>query len=326
MKESLSIIVPCFNEEHVIPEFYRRLHAVLETMTCSSQIIFINDGSRDTSYTLLQDIARKDLSVKLISFSRNFGHQKAVTAGINYCTTDFALIIDADLQDPPELIPQILETLKREEAQVVYCIRTDRQGETPFKKWSAKMFYRCLNFFSEIDLPVDTGDFRLIDRSVIREFNRLQEKGKYIRGLVPWIGFKQVPFYYEREPRFAGETKYPLSKMVKLASTSMSYFSKKPLTLATSLGFFSVGLALVYGLWSLLGKLFGFTHADSGWTSLVLLIVFFGGIQLITIGIMGTYIGNLFDEVKNRPEYIVEETVNFSDSEQEDMEKTPTGH
>ena len=173
------------------------------------------------------------------------------------------------------------------------------------------MFYRFLNYFSEVKIPVDTGDFRLIDKSVMRVFNQMHERGKYVRGLISWSGFKQVPFYYEREARFAGETKYPLSKMLRLATTSMLYFSKKPLMLATTLGFISVLLAIIYGFYAVLGQIFGFTHADSGWTSIVALIVFFGGIQLLTIGIMGAYIGSLFDEIKNRPEYIVEETVNF---------------
>lgn len=311
MKKSLAIIVPCYNEEAVIEISYKRLKNVLETLENPSEIIFINDGSVDKTAEMLRKIAEKDKYVKIISFSRNFGHQKAVTAGINYCTSDLAIIIDADLQDPPELIPEILQTQEKEQAQVVYCVRKSREGESAFKIWTAKMFYRFLNYFSEVKIPVDTGDFRLIDKSVMRVFNQMHERGKYVRGLISWSGFKQVPFYYEREARFAGETKYPLSKMLRLATTSMLYFSKKPLMLATTLGFISVLLAIIYGFYAVLGQIFGFTHADSGWTSIVALIVFFGGIQLLTIGIMGAYIGSLFDEIKNRPEYIVEETVNF---------------
>lgn len=313
MTKSLTVIVPCFNEEEVILESYRRLKTVLSAMPNPSEIIFINDGSADKTGILLSEIAEKDEHVKIISFSRNFGHQKAVTAGINHCTSDMAVIIDADLQDPPELIPDMIRSLEENEAQVVYCVRKTRKGESRFKIWSAKVFYRFLNFFSEVRLPVDTGDFRLIDKSIIREFNRMHEKGKYVRGLIAWSGFKQVPFYYEREARFAGETKYPFSKMVKLATTSMLYFSKKPLMIATTLGFISVLIAILYGIWAIFGRIFGFTHADSGWTSLVVLIVFFGGIQLLTIGIMGAYIGNLFDEMKNRPEYIIEKKINFED-------------
>ena len=314
MKKSLTIIIPCFNEEDVIEESYRRLKTVLENLSNFSEIIFINDGSTDKTEQILARIAKKDKRVKVLSFSRNFGHQKAVTAGINHCTTDLAVIIDVDLQDPPELIPDMVKTLEESNAQAVYCVRKIRKGESRFKIWSAKMFYRFLNFFSEIQLPVDTGDFRLIDKNIIHEFNRMHEKGKYVRGLITWSGFKQVPFYYEREPRFAGKTKYSFSKMLKLASISMLYFSKKPLSIATSLGFISILFALVYGIWAILGKVFDFSHADSGWTSLVVLIVFFSGIQLLTIGIMGAYIGNLFDEIKNRPEYIIEKKINFDEN------------
>jgi len=315
MNKSLSVIVPCFNEEEVINETYKRLKAVLKTLELKTEIIFINDGSSDNTELLLNEFIRTDKNIKIISFSRNFGHQKAVTAGLNHCTSDMAVIIDADLQDPPEVIPDMIKTMIDSNAQVVYCVRKSRKGEGIFKKLSAKVFYRLLNFFSEVRLPVDTGDFRLIDKSIIREFNQMHEKGKYIRGLVSWIGFKQVPFYYEREARFAGETKYPFSKMLKLATTSLLYFSTKPLKLASALGFFSVAFSLILGIWSVLGKLMGYTHASSGWTSLFVLIIFFGGVQLLTIGIVGSYIGNLFDEIKNRPEYIIDKKVNFESKE-----------
>lgn len=311
MAKSLTVIVPCYNEEAVLHESYRRLSGVLAGLEGPSEIIFVNDGSTDATGSILAGLAAADRRVKVLSFSRNFGHQKAVTAGINHCTTDLAVIIDADLQDPPELIPDLVRTLEDNHAQGVYCVRKTRKGESRFKLWTAKIFYRFLNFFSEVRLPVDAGDFRLIDRSIIRVFNQMHEQGKYVRGLIAWTGFHQVPFYYEREARFAGETKYPLSKMVRLATTSMLYFSKKPLMIATALGFVSVAFALLYGLWAVLGHWLGFTHADAGWTSLVVLIVFFGGVQLLTIGIMGAYIGNLFDEMKRRPEYIIEEKLNF---------------
>ncbi|MDD4971536.1 MAG: glycosyltransferase family 2 protein [Paludibacter sp.] len=315
MNKSLSVIVPCFNEEEVINETYKRLKAVLITLDLNTEIIFINDGSSDNTEHLLNEFTLTDKNIKIISFSRNFGHQKAVTAGLNHCTSDMAVIIDADLQDPPEVIPEMIKTMIESNSQVVYCVRKSRKGEGIFKKLSAKAFYRLLNFFSEVRLPVDTGDFRLIDKSIIREFNQMHEKGKYIRGLVSWIGFKQVPFYYEREARFAGETKYPFSKMLKLATTSLLYFSTKPLKLASALGFFSVAFSLILGVWSVLGKLMGYTHASSGWTSLFVLIIFFGGVQLLTIGIVGSYIGNLFDEIKNRPEYIIDKKVNFETKE-----------
>jgi dolichol-phosphate mannosyltransferase len=320
MNKSLSVIVPCFNEEEVINETYKRIKSVLSKLELSSEIIFINDGSVDQTEKILTGLSKNDNSIKIISFSRNFGHQKAVTAGLNHCKSDMAVIIDADLQDPPEVIPEMIRTMVDSNAQVVYCVRKSRKGEGFFKKLSAKIFYRLLNFFSEVRLPVDTGDFRLVDRSIIREFNQMHEKGKYIRGLVSWIGFKQVPFYYEREARFAGETKYPFSKMLKLATTSLLYFSTKPLKLASALGFFSVAFSLILGVWSILGKLMGYTHANSGWTSLFVLIIFFGGVQLLTIGIVGSYIGNLFDEIKNRPEYIIGTKVNFESKEDDKLE------
>jgi len=311
MMESLSIIVPCYNEEAVINESYSRLRKVLDSIkTHQSEIIFINDGSQDKTAEILSSIAANDKQVKVLHFSRNFGHQPAVTAGIHYCTSDLAVIIDADLQDPPELIPDLLETQKRENANVVYCVREKRKGESFFKKLTASLFYRSMNYLSETNFPLDTGDFRLIDKQVMHEFKKFREKGKYIRGIISWIGFKQVPFTYKREARFAGETKYPLRKMLHFATTAMLYFSKKPLKLATSLGFVTVLIGIIYAIWILIGKIVGYTHAISGWSSIIILIIFFGGVQLLTVGVLGQYIGILFDEIKDRPEYIVEKEEN----------------
>lgn len=310
--ETLSVIVPCYNEEEVITESYSRLKNVLDGISSyQTEIIFINDGSKDRTAQMLSDIAARDKQVKVLHFSRNFGHQPAVTAGIHYCTSDLAVIIDADLQDPPELIPELIDTLNQEQANVVYCVREKRQGESFFKKLSARMFYRSMNYLSEVNFPLDTGDFRLIDKQVMAEFKKFREKGKYIRGIISWIGFKQVPFVYQRQARFAGETKYPLSKMIQFASTAMLYFSKKPLKLATGLGFVTVMIGIVYALYTLIGKIVGYTHALSGWSSLIILIVFFGGVQLLTVGVLGQYIGILFDEVKDRPEYIVQKEENI---------------
>jgi dolichol-phosphate mannosyltransferase len=310
--QTLSIIVPCFNEEAVIEESHKRLKKVIDELsTLQSEIIYINDGSTDQTAWMLSKIAANDKQVKILHFSRNFGHQPAVTAGIHYSTSDLAVIIDADLQDPPELIPELIETLKREQANVVYCVRENRKGESIIKKLTAKLFYRSMNYLSEINFPLDTGDFRLIDRQVMDEFKKFREKGKYIRGIISWIGFKQVPFKYKREARFAGDTKYPLRKMLHFAATAMLYFSKKPLKLATGLGFITVLIGIIYGIWILLGKIFGFTHAISGWSSIIILIVFFGGVQLLTVGVLGQYIGILFDEIKDRPEYIIQKEENF---------------
>jgi dolichol-phosphate mannosyltransferase len=310
--KSLSVIIPCYNEESVIETTYRRVKAVLDSLRLISvQMIFINDGSKDKTLDILSDIAKKDRSAKVINFSRNFGHQAAVTAGIHHCTTDFAIIIDADLQDPPELIPDLLAKQEEEQANVVYCVRKKRMGESKFKLWSAKQFYRVLNKISEVDFPLDTGDFRLIDSQIIEQFKRFKERGKYIRGLISWVGFKQVPFYYEREARFAGETKYPLKRMIAFATKALFYFSKKPLLMATGLGFTTVIIGIFMALWYTFGKIFGYTNAESGWTSIMIIVIFFGGIQLLTIGVLGQYIGILFDEVKERPEYIIKDLVNW---------------
>ena len=309
--KKLAVIVPCYNEELVIEESYRRTKAALQALPLDTEIIYINDGSRDKTRELLDGIADADPQVRVIHFSRNFGHQPAVTAGINNCDADLAVIIDADMQDPPELIPDILALQEKEGANVVYCVRKSREGESFFKKITSKAFYRLLNYMSELSFPLDTGDFRMIDRKIMDQFDRFQERGKYIRGLISWLGYKQVPFQYEREARIAGETKYPFSKMWKFASTAMLYFSKKPLRLATSLGFIAVVVGIVLAAWFTLGKIYGFSNAESGWTSIMTSVIFFGGVQLLTVGVLGQYIGILFDEVKARPEYIIDEKKNF---------------
>jgi dolichol-phosphate mannosyltransferase len=307
----LSVIIPCYNEEDVITASYKHTKAVLETLSCESEIVYINDGSTDRTYTLLNGIAAEDPHVKVLHFSRNFGHQPAVSAGIHHCDADWAIIMDADLQDPPELIPDILALQEKEQANVVYCVRSLREKESFFKRTSAKCFYRMINTMSEVKFPLDTGDFRLIDRKIIDQFCNLHEHGKYIRGLVSWMGFKQVPFYYERKARYAGVTKYPLATMIKFASTALLYFSKKPLRIATGLGFVAVFVGIVLTVWILLGKMYGFNNPETGWTSLMTAIIFFGGVQLLTIGVLGQYFGVLFDEVKNRPEYIIHEKIGF---------------
>jgi len=311
--KTLNVIIPCFNEALVIRETYERLNSVLTKIDgVESTITFIDDGSRDETLDILREIAETDKNVKIIGFSRNFGHQAAVTAGINHCTADMAVVIDADLQDPPEIIPDLIRCKEEQNANVVYCVRKKREGEGIFKKVTANLFYRILNTLTEVKFPVDTGDFRLIDANVVKEFNRLHERGKYIRGLISWIGFKQVPFYYERHARFAGETKYPLRKMIRFAMMALVYFSKKPLQLALALGSLAVLIGLALACWYLFGKLFGFTNAESGFTSIMILIIFFGGVQLLTIGALGQYIGVLFDEIKGRPEYIIKDQINFN--------------
>ena len=308
----LSIIIPCYNEEAVIAESYKRTKSVLETLSCDSEIIYINDGSTDKTYKLLNDIVANDSHVKVLHFSRNFGHQPAVSAGIHCCDADWAIIMDADLQDPPEVIPAILLHREQENANVVYCVRKSRDKESLFKRTSSKLFYRTINSMSEVQFPLDTGDFRLIDRKVMEQFCRLREHGKYIRGLVSWMGFHQVPFFYERKARFAGNTKYPLRAMMRFGTTALLYFSKKPLIIATGLGFLSVIVGIILAIWFTLGKIYGFNNAETGWTSIMTAVVFFGGVQLLTIGVLGQYLGVLFDEIKDRPEYIIDEKNGFN--------------
>ena len=271
------------------------------------ELVFVDDGSRDSTQRILKDMAQRDPRVAVLKFSRNFGHQPAVSAGIRYCRGDLAVIIDADLQDPPEAIPDMIQELQTSGSNVVYGVRRQRKGETIFKRVTAHLFYQALSKLSEVPLPVNAGDFRVIDRKVINAFNNLPERNKYIRGLISWVGFKQTPFYYNREPRYAGSTKYSLKKMIRFASTGIFYFSKKPLQIATTFGFCSVAAGLLLSVWILFNKLAVPQYIVSGWTSIILLTIYFGGVQLLTIGILGHYIGSLFDEVKKRPEYIIDE-------------------
>ncbi len=309
---TLSVIIPCYNEELVLAETYKRMQAVMVKMDLKDhELIFINDGSKDATLAILKGFAAENNKVKVINLSRNFGHQPAVSSGIAQCTGQIAIIIDADLQDPPELFPEMVALHIQHEANVVYAQRQSRKGETFFKKLSAKLFYRFINYLSDVTLPKDTGDFRLIDRKVIEAFNQLPEKNKYIRGLISWVGFKQMPILYNRDERFAGETKYPLSKMIKFASTSMLYFSKKPLKLALTLGSISLLVGILLSLYVFFGLLFKPDTIMPGWASLIISIIFFGGVQLLTIGVLGEYLGNMFDEIKNRPDYIINEKINF---------------
>jgi polyisoprenyl-phosphate glycosyltransferase len=309
----LSIIIPCYNEEEVINETHRRLKEMLRSNKLSRhELIYVNDGSSDATIDILESIAKKDRSVKILSFSRNFGHQSAVTAGIHHCTGDLAVLIDADLQDPPGLIPDMIALQKKEKCNVVYGLRKVRKGESIFKRITALLFYRLLDKLSDVRIPLDTGDFRLIDRKVITAFTSLKEKNKYIRGLISWIGFRQVPIQYVRDERFAGTTKYPLFKMLKFARNGMLSFSKKPLKIATMFGFISVGLGLLLAAYAVIAHYNQNLGTVSGWTSIIIAVIFFGGVQLLTVGVLGEYVGAVFDEVKNRPEYIIERAINIS--------------
>ncbi|MBP2002506.1 dolichol-phosphate mannosyltransferase [Paenibacillus shirakamiensis] len=307
-----SIIIPMYNEEAVIQETYRRIKKVMSTTGDTYELIFVNDGSKDQSAEMIKDYSCWDETVRLIDFSRNFGHQIAVTAGMDYASGEAVVIIDADLQDPPELILQMIAKWK-EGYEVVYAKRIKRSGETFFKKTSASLFYRVLRATTEIDIPVDTGDFRLMDRKVVEEMKRLPEKNRFVRGLVSWVGFRQTPVEYERDERLAGETKYPLKKMIKLSLDGIMSFSYKPLKLAGYLGMALSAFGFVYLLYVLYLAIF--THATSkGWPSLVGITLIFDGAVLIMLGVLGEYIGRIYDETKGRPLYIVRETQGLADS------------
>jgi glycosyltransferase involved in cell wall biosynthesis len=311
----ISVIVPCFNEQEVIRETYAQISATLvNDGSLEYEFLFIDDGSGDATPAILREIVRQDARVKIVALSRNFGHQPAVSAGIRTARGNLAVIIDADLQDPPGVIPDMIRQLRDTGSNVVYGVRKRRKGENPVYLLTAKLFYIALNKLSEYPLPVDTGDFRVIDRKIIDAFNDLHENSKYIRGLISWMGFKQTPYFYDRNPRYAGRPKYTLTKLIRLATTGIFYFSKKPLRIATAFGFLSVGLGLLLSAWVIYGKFAYPDYTISGWTSMILVIIYFGGVQLLTIGILGHYIGSLFDEVKRRPEYIVAEEINFESS------------
>ena len=306
----VSIIIPCFNEALVIEETYRQLSTILAgDPSLDYEFLFVDDGSADATRSILAGLAARDRRIRVLSLSRNFGHQAAVSAGIRHARGDLAAIIDADLQDPPQVIPDMIRLLKETGSSVVYGVRQRRHGETAFKLVTARAFYHLLNRLSDFPLPMNTGDFRVIDRRIMDAFNHLNENNKYVRGLISWIGFKQTPFYYERHARFAGSTKYTLKKMIRFASIAIFYFSKKPLRMATTFGFLSVGAGLLLSAWILYHKLANPQYLISGWASVILMIIFFGGVQLLTIGILGQYIGSLFDEVKKRPEYIIAEEI-----------------
>jgi dolichol-phosphate mannosyltransferase len=308
-KKSVSIIIPVHNEEGNLGHLFDRLQKVASTIELKKEYVFINDGSNDRSQEMLDNFASRNEYVKVISLSRNFGHQTAVSAGIDLCTGDCAIIIDADLQDPPELIPQLIAKWL-DGFDVVYAQRTKRKGESVFKRMSASIFYRILHHLTDVDIPLDTGDFRLIDRKVINVLKEMPERHRFIRGMISWSGFQQTYLEYVRDERFAGKTKYPLLKMLRFALTGITSFSFVPLQIASYFGFLVSILSFLYALYVIYLKIY--TDATiQGWTSLMIAVLFLGGIQLITLGIIGEYIGRISDEVKQRPPYIINQTQNI---------------
>ncbi len=309
--KKVSVVIPMYCEEEVAYECYNKLLKVLTSLpSYNYEIIFIDDGSKDKTLEILDKIANENSNVKVISFARNFGHQCAVTAGLKYVTGDAIVIIDADLQDPPELIPEMLK-LWEQGNDVIYGKRKTRKGESKFKLLTAKMFYRTLNALSDVEIPKDTGDFRLVDKKVVDVINSLPEHNKFLRGLFSWVGFKQTPLEYERNERFAGKTKYPLKKMLKLASDGIISFSTKPLKIVGGLGIFSVVISLIILLYALLSFIFHWNNLAAGWTSLMVVVTFLGGIILISLWMIGEYIARIYDEVKNRPQYIIDKKINI---------------
>ena len=313
--KKISVIVPMYYEEEVAEECYKRLNNVLTNIdNYTHEIIFINDGSKDKTLDILIGIANKDKTVKVISFSRNFGHQCAVTAGLQYVTGDAIVIIDADLQDPPELIPEMLK-LWEDGYEVIYGKRKSRKGESRFKLLTASMFYRTLNALSDVDIPKDTGDFRLVDRKVVDVINSLPEHNKFLRGLFSWVGFKQTPYEYERKERFAGKTKYPLKKMLKLAQDGIFSFSTKPLRIVGTMGIISIAISIIVLIYAILSYIFNWNNLTAGWTSLMVTITFLSGMILISLWMIGEYIGRIYDETKKRPQYVIERTFNIDQND-----------
>lgn len=309
--KKISVVIPMYYEEEVAEECYKRMTEVLKGIeNYTYEIIFINDGSKDKTLPILEEIASKDEKVKVLSFSRNFGHQCAVTAGLQHVTGDAIVIIDADLQDPPELIPEMLK-LWEQGNEVIYGKRKTRDGESKFKLLTAKMFYNTLNALSDVDIPKDTGDFRLVDRKVVDVVNSLPEHNKFLRGLFSWVGFEQKAFEYERKERFAGKTKYPLKKMLKLASDGIIGFSTKPLKFVGGLGIFAIIVSALILLYSILSFAFKWNNLTPGWTSIMVTTTFFSGTILISLWMIGEYIARIYDESKDRPQYIIKKKINL---------------
>jgi glycosyltransferase involved in cell wall biosynthesis len=301
----LSVAVPIFNELESLPELYRRVTEVLASQSDPWELILIDDGSTDGSREWIGEIAQSDLHVHPVIFARNFGHQVAVTAGLDKCRGDALVIMDADLQDPPEVIPELIEKW-REGYEVVYAIRAEREGESWFKKITAAVFYRLINRITDVDIPLDTGDFRLMDRQVIDVLTSMREKHRFPRAMVAWVGFRQTGVKYQRAARFAGETKYPFNKMLRLALNAITGFSYFPLQIATYFGFVSAGISILAIPLVITLRLIG-NAAFFGQASTLIAVLFLGGVQLISLGILGEYIGRLYDEAKGRPLYIIRE-------------------
>lgn len=305
-----SLIIPIYNEQETISEMYRRVSAVMDRLDGETELVLINDGSRDKSLSMLRELHQRDKRVCYLSFARNFGHQIAVTAGLNFVRGQVIIILDADLQDPPELIPDILEKW-RQGYQVVYAQRTKRRKESWFKRFMAFSFYRLLKSLADVDIPTDTGDFCLMDRSVVDLLNQMPERNRYIRGLRSWVGFQQTAIQFERDPRFAGEVKYTFRKSLSLAINSLVSFSRVPLRIASYMGLISAAFSIVMACLVLYWRLVEPNSPVTGFATIAIAVFFIGSVQLICIGILGEYIGRIYEEVKGRPLYTLAEVGGF---------------
>jgi len=305
-----SFLVPLYNEEETLPELVRRLSSIANRLDASTEIVLVNDGSRDNSVTLLRQFQQQDSRICYISLARNFGHQIAVTAGLHFVRGDVVVILDADLQDPPELIPEMILQW-RSGFQVVYAQRRARAKESVWKRGFAFVFYRVLARLSDVEIPIDTGDFCLLDRSVVDVLNRMPERTRYLRGLRSWVGFRQVAVTFDRDPRFAGDVKYTFRKSFKLAISGIVSFSQVPLRLAMYVGLFAAFVALLMALLILYWRIFVPNSPLAGFTMILVAIFFLGAVQLVSIGILGEYIGRIYEEVKGRPLYTVAEVSGF---------------
>ena len=302
----ISVVAPVYNEQETLPHFYKRVVEVMDGLGEPFEIVLINDGSRDDSFALMRDLHARDPRVRALNFSRNFGHQAAISAGLDLARGDAVVIIDSDLQDPPEVIPEMVEQW-RNGAQVVYAQRRQRVGETRFKLLTAAIFYRLINRLITMKLPRDTGDFRLLDRKVVNALIQMHEHNRFMRGLSVWVGFRQEVVKYDRHERFAGTTNYPLFKMIRLSMDAITGFSYAPLKLATSLGFLFAGLSLLGIVLAVIVRIVTGAIVGQGTTLIVVLLL--GGIQLSFLGVIGEYLSRIYDEVRNRPLYIVSETL-----------------
>ncbi len=305
MKPIFSIIAPIYNEFENIPELVKRIHEVMDSTNQPWELVMVDDGSSDGSTDLIRELVAKDDAIRQVIFARNFGHQIAVTAGLDYSRGDAVVIIDADLQDPPEVILELI-TNWREGYEVVYAVRSEREGETWFKEFTASLFYRMIYRITDVDIPLDTGDFRLLDRKVVDVMGQMRERHRFLRGMSSWVGYKQTGVEYKRATRFAGETKYPFRKMLKFATDAITSFSYFPLQVAMYLGFISAGFSILAIPVVIILRLAG-SQAFFGQASTLIAVLFLGGVQLISLGILGEYVGRLYDEAKGRPLYIVSE-------------------